>query len=227
MKVKSACENLLLQKTATICTVAQVIGFLVSSFPAVEFAEMHYRQLELDKICALRDNKGNFDSIMTLSTPSRTELTWWVNNVPHASKAISHGNPNLMLTTDASTRGWRAVCGNNSTGGLWRLEEQRNHMNYLELKAVLLGLQSLCSVINGKHILVQCDNTTTVSYINAMGGIKSIPCNDMATIIWEWCIQRNIWLSAIHIPGSDNIQADKESRALRDSTEWSFSQEAF
>ena len=49
----------------------------------------------------------------------------------------------------------------------------------------------------------------------------------MATIIWEWCIQRNIWLSATHIPGSDNIQADKESRALRDSTEWSLSQEAF
>lgn len=227
MKVKSACENLLLQKTATIRTVAQVIGFLVSSFPAVEFAEMHYRHLELDKICALRDNKGNFDAIMTLSTPSRTELTWWVNNVPHASKAISHGNPDLTLTTDASNMGWGAVCGNNSTGGLWSLEEQRNHINYLELKAVLLGLQSLCSVINGKHILVQSDNTTTVSYINAMGGIKSIPCNDMATIIWEWCIQRNIWLSATHIPGSDNIQADKESRALRDSTEWSLSQEAF
>ena len=66
-----------------------------------------------------------------------------------------------------------------------------------------------------------------MSYINAMGGIKSIPCNDMATTIWEWCIQRNIWLSATHIPGSENIQADKESTALRDSTEWSLSQEAF
>jgi len=49
----------------------------------------------------------------------------------------------------------------------------------------------------------------------------------MTTIIWEWCIQRNIWLSVTHIPGSDNIQADKESRALRDSTEWSLSQEVF
>ena len=52
MKVRSACQNLLLQKTATIRSVAQVIGFLVSSFPAVEFAELHYRHLELDKICA-------------------------------------------------------------------------------------------------------------------------------------------------------------------------------
>ena len=60
-----------------------------------------------------------------------------------------------------------------------------------------------------------------------MGGIKSIPCIDMATTTWEWCIQRNIWLSAAHIPGSENFQADKESRVLRDSTEWSLSQEAF
>ena len=181
--------------------VAQVIGFLVSTFPAVEFAEMHYRHLELDTICALRESKGNFDAIMTLSPSSRTELTWWVNNVAHASKAISHGNPNLTLPTDASNMGWEAVCGNTSTGGLWSLEEQENHINYLELKAVLLGLQSLCALINGKHILVQSDNTTTVSYINAMGGIKSIPCNDMATVIWKWCIQRDIWLSATHIPG--------------------------
>jgi len=42
-KIESACENLLLQKTVAIRTVGQVIGFLVSSFPAVEFAEMHYR----------------------------------------------------------------------------------------------------------------------------------------------------------------------------------------
>ena len=93
MKVRSVCQNLLLQKTATIRSVAQVIGFLVSSFPAVEFAEMHYRHLELDKICALRANKGNFDSIMTLSAQSKTELTWWIDNVLTASKPISHGNP--------------------------------------------------------------------------------------------------------------------------------------
>ena len=39
----------LFQKTTTIRSVAQVIGFLVSSFPAVEYAEMHYRHMEPDK----------------------------------------------------------------------------------------------------------------------------------------------------------------------------------
>ena len=53
-----------------------------------------------------------------------------------------------------------------------------------------------------------------------MGGVKSETCNDMALQIWEWCIARQIWLSARHIPGSQNIQADRASRAFKDSIEW-------
>lgn len=227
MKVKSACANLLSQETASIRAVAQVIGFLVSSFPAVEFAEMHYRHLESDKISALRANKGNFDSPMIMSAQARTELSWWITNILTASKPISRSNPDLTLTTDASMVGWGAVCIDTSTGGFWDLEEQRHHINYLELKAVLLGLKSLCATLHGKHILIQSDNTTTVAYINAMGGIKSVPCNNMAVAIWEWCITHNIWLSATHIPGIENTQADKESRVLKESTEWSLSHEKF
>ena len=123
--------------------------------------------------------------------------------------------------------GWGALCGNTSTAGFWSLEEKGDHKNFLELKAVLLGLKSLCGALSEKHILVQSDNTTAVAYINAMGGIRSIPCNEMAIMIWDWCLNHNIWLGATHIPGSKNIQADKESRVLKESTEWSLSQEVF
>ncbi|XP_074608711.1 uncharacterized protein LOC141863131 [Acropora palmata] len=164
---------------------------------------------------------------MSLSVQSKTELTWWVNNALTASKPISHDNSDLTLTTDASNVGWGAVCGDTSTGGFWSLEEQRYYINFLELKAVLLGLRSLCGAFSEKHILFHSDNTTTVAYINAIGGIKSIPCNEMATLIWDWCLKHNIWLRATRIPGSKNIQADKEARVLKESTEWSLSQEVF
>ena len=52
-----------------------------------------------------------------------------------------------------------------------------------------------------------------------MGGIKSPECNSLAKQIWQWCIQKDIWLSAAHIPGSEN-QADFESRNFKESTEW-------
>ena len=95
------------------------------------------------------------------------------------------------------------------------------------MKAVLLGLKSFCNITTGKHIRVQSDNTTTVSYINEMGGIKSVLCSDMGQTIWAWRIDYNIWLSACHIPGSQNAEADKQSRVFNVSTEWSLCTKVF
>jgi hypothetical protein len=55
------------------------------------------------------------------------------------------------------------------TGGQWSSVETKFHINYLEMKAILLGLQFLCNNAHDTHICVQSDNTTAVSYINAMG----------------------------------------------------------
>ena len=91
------------------------------------------------------------------------------------------------------------------------------------LKVVIRGLKSLCSNVSNKHIRIQSDNTTTVAYLNAMVRIKSHVCNDVAFQSWDWCSQRHVWLSASHIPGSNNVEADRESRNTYDSTEWSLS----
>ena len=60
-----------------------------------------------------------------------------------------------------------------------------------------------------------------------MGEIKSVLCNDMGQTIWVWCIDSNIWLSACHIPGSQNTDADKQSRVFNVSTEWSLCTQVF
>ena len=38
--------------------------------------------------------------------------------------------------------------------------------------------------------------------------------------MWDWCQERDILLIASHIPGSDNFSADKESKELKDKSEW-------
>ena len=67
------------------------------------------------------------------------------------------------------------------------------------MKAVLFGLESFCRDLRVKHIRVTSDNTTTVAYINAIGGIKSTVCNEMALQLWQWSCGRNIRLSACHL----------------------------
>ena len=139
---------------------------------------------------------------MNLSEHSKAESLWWINNITQSQRLLITSNPDLILTTDASLLGWGAVFNGMETGGHWNAEEQGFHTNYLEMKALLLGLKSLCPNAHDTHICVQSDNTTAVTYICAMGGVKSETCNDMALQIWEWCIARQIWLSARHIPGS-------------------------
>lgn len=77
------------------------------------------------------------------------------------------------------------------------------------------------------HINICIDNTTAVSYINAMGGTHSLECSKIARKIWTWCIQRNIWVTAISLPGKENVDANRESRTFNDNTEWSLRESIF
>ena len=66
-----------------------------------------------------------------------------------------------------------------------------------------------------------------MSYINAMGGCKSDGCNRITYEIWQWAIDRNIWLSAAHTPGVDNYEADQLSRNLNRNLKWRVTDEVF
>ena len=200
---------------------------MVSSFPAVEHGPLYYRSLDIEKIESLRQTKGNFPSEISLSVNSREELQWWIANLPFSCKAISHGEADIVIQTDASSQGWGGVHGDQRAGGRWTPTEALNHINYLELLAIFLSLKALCGAHKNKHIQVQCDNTTAVYHINNMGGIKSIPCNEVAKQIWALCIAYNNWLRATYLPGCKNVEADAESRVFNDRTEWMLDPQIF
>ena len=90
--------------------------------------------------------------------------------------------------------------------------EKTLHLNALELKAIMFGITVLCQGVWTSHMRVGCDNTCSVAYINASGGIKSLKCNEIARTIWEWCLEQSNFVSAEHIPGILNADADYESR---------------
>ena len=56
-----------------------------------------------------------------------------------------------------------------STGGMWTESEATNHINYLEMLAILLGLQTFAKNMNSTHVRIMCDNTSAVNIINDMG----------------------------------------------------------
>ena len=118
------------------------------------------------------------------------------------------------ICTDASGKnGWGAcMIGRIPTGGTWMPDELDLHINVKEMLAVLYALRSYKEDIEGQHVRVLSDNSTTVFVLNKMGTTRSKPCNDLAKKIWEFCRDNMIYITCAHIPGVENIVADQESR---------------
>ena len=118
----------------------------------------------------------------------------------------------LQIFTDASREGRGAHLGDFTASGSWSVSESRLHINFLELKAVLLALKRFQHIVQGQIVLVATDNTTVVAYINKEGGMRS---GSLCALLWRllcWCNLRHVILKARHIPGCLNVIADKLSR---------------
>ena len=105
--------------------------------------------------------------------------------------------------------------------GVWGSEHQSSHINVLEMLAVSNALRHFQSDIRGRAVLVRCDNTTVMAYINHQGGTRSGRLCPLAWDLIHWCTQWGTALSAVHIPGLENVTADALSRGWIAPTEWS------
>ena len=68
---------------------------------------------------------------------------------------------------------------------------------------------------------------TALSHVNHMGTSSSEKRKDLAKEIWLWCAQRNIWLTAVPIPGVENVEADRQSRRSHLQLEWALERTIF
>lgn len=69
---------------------------------------------------------------------------------------------------------------------------------------------------------LQMDNNIACFYVRKMGSPK---LSEQACRLWQWCLQRNITLSAEYLPGTNNWIADRESHQVQTSAEWKSVQE--
>lgn len=220
------CTEIASKRFNKIRDVARLIGLMVSSFPAVPLGPLHYRQLELEKSIALKSSKNNWDNYMKLSEKALDEIKWWKLNTAESKQPIIRVNPQLIIKTDASLTAWGAVCNNVRTSGAWsKRERERKHINELEMLAAFFGLKSFTKHLTNIHVQIYIDNNAAMACINKMGSSKSKELNSLTKEIWAWCQKRNIWLSAARIAGSDNIEADYESRHVNLDGEWKLDSE--
>ena len=100
----------------------------------------------------------------------KPELKWWIDNLAQQKRHICHGTPSITIYSDASILGWGATCGDIKIGGRWNDQETQNQINYFELLAVSLAVNSFYKTICSCHVQVKCDNQCSQFYISHMGG---------------------------------------------------------
>ena len=96
-----------------------------------------------------------FENKMILSTESKKDLQWWMDNVQKKNgKRIRPKNVDIFCRSDASFLGWGAyeLSSEQVANGRWTEDELQFSINYLELLAIFYALQSLFVSMSDVHI---------------------------------------------------------------------------
>ena len=227
LKMQTRAKNLLKATTTTGRELASFVGTASSMALGIPPAPLFYRVLQQAKISVI-DAPNGLDTLIPIDAPMREELQWWLDQA-HIWNGRSLATPeeSLWIQTDASKMGWGAHCQEGRTGGPWTLEEAEFHINYLELLAAFLAIQTFVRDKTNVTIYIQIDSVTALTYINKKGGTRSPSLTQLAKELWTWCMERKISLVAEHIPGRENTIADAESRVFRDRWDWQLNPELF
>ena len=212
-------QNLLRSGHASARQLAHLIGVFTSTLPAILPAPLHYRGLQNLKHQILK--RGGYDAILQLSDEAREDLVWWTENLPLVNgQPLVREQPSLQIESDASLKGWGAVCEGEQICGPWAEGEKNLHLNCLELLAASHAVQAFARDKRETVVQLHLDSATAVAYINHMGGTRFPELRYLATTLWGWCLQRRLFLVASHIPGVLNTRADLLSRSVVDRHDW-------
>ena len=134
---------------------------------------------------------------------------WFIQGV-----LINPAKVTSTVMSDASLTGWWAVLLPQGfvASGVWNQSQKQNHINVLELQAVVLALRQFLPWIKGHHVMIRTVNSTVAAYIRKQGGTKS---PQLAMEVWKllsWYQNHNITLSVTHITGTLNVWAIALSR---------------
>ncbi|KAM4028388.1 heterogeneous nuclear ribonucleoproteins A2/B1 isoform 1-T1 [Anomaloglossus baeobatrachus] len=222
-KISKLCR----QARPTLRAAMSALGSMTSCIPSVRWAQAHSRCLQ-DHILAHWDRlPSSLNRRFRLSESVSSSLLWWLSPANLQVGVAWTQKPLVTLTTDASLRGWGAMVANSPFQGVWSPYVSSQSSNYRELRAVREALLAAQDLVRDSHVLVYSDNITTVAHLRHQGSTRSGALKSVSSRIFQWAEQSLLSLSAVHLKGSLNLQADFLSRRDVHPGEWSLDQAVF
>jgi ribonuclease HI len=201
-------------------SLAALIGNL--NFLRLQFPEASLHMKALDKLKNQVVSRQSWEGQCTANPTLLGDLKWW-------SRATSQNLPTPLLawptvatlTTDASPHGWGATLmlqdQEHFTFGYWNQTQSTWTSNAKELRAVEMAIHAFRStLLTLRHttVLLRSDNSAVVANINRQSAGATLAPH-LLHLLTE--LRRlDLHLTATHIPGVTNTQADALSRMGRE-----------
>jgi len=213
-----------------------LLGHMAAAMSTVRNALFHMRPLQWFFNRAMEghaDHKGRRDmDHMIMSTRAILPTLRWWSTPSNLNQGMPFSQPphSATVTTDASLEGWGghvSIQGRDQVSMFsdrWPRKGPKRHINFLELRAIRLTLELMTQDLRGRHVLIECDNTTAVSYVKRQGGCRSWALYQESVLLHQWAFKHDVLLTAVHRRGVNNQLADLLSRTRPDPLEWSINQ---
>ncbi|CAG2202738.1 unnamed protein product [Mytilus edulis] len=200
----------------------QLLGLLNSLADVIPLGRLHIRPLQFYLHKVWISASQEWEALIPITQPLFPHLQWWLvpENVMRGL-CLSPQVPSLTLFTDASTLSWGAYLEGLTISGVWNQDLLEEHINVLEMKAVLLALNHFQLSLKNQSVILATDNTTVVAYHKNQGGTHSPSLYQITREILLLCFQLQVHIVVRHIAGHLNILADTLSISLVPvNTEW-------
>ena len=200
----------------------RVLGLMASAIALIRLGRLRMRPFQRWVAALGIPQARQAHAHVTVTADCIAALRHW-GNPQFLSEGVAMGTvaSRKVITTDASLTGWGATHEGRVVSGTWEYNLRNAHINYLELMAVFLALKHFLPFLQHSHVLVRSDNTTTISYINRQGGLRSRQLHMLAHRLTLWSSAHLLSLRASHIRGIENLGADLMSRGGYRYAEWS------
>lgn len=218
-KIIKACEllePLTRRRTVTLHELQQVIGTLNFACRVVAPGRCFLRRI-IDLTIGLKRPTHH----RNITKEARKDISAWLfflnqyNGVSIIPQPTWTDSRILRLFTDSSNLGYAAVLQSQWFQGKWPQDWTVTHggknIALLELVPIVLAIQHWAKSLSGQRILLMCDNEALVYIINKQSSKLSEIMNLVRQLVVA-CMLHNIIIRAKHIPGVDNIIADRLSR---------------
>ena len=142
-------------RQCTVCQFMSLIGLLTATEKQVCAGHLHMRPIQwhLKKSWHVPEV---LEKVIPVPQSLHPHLDWWLDEANVLKGQPLHPLQHaVQLFTDASNEGWGAHLGDFTARGVWFPLESLLHINFLELKAVLLAIRQLEHLCKDQIVLLQ------------------------------------------------------------------------